>query len=101
MLSVLLDLILRTRLLCNAWMNLSGFLQTGVRLLHLRLVCQGGGGLEEVRALELCYKNDPGHCCLAKAAPAKQKTDDRRGGWWGGLNGWLVFVLLFCVCVYP
>lgn len=35
------------------------------------------------------------------SASETQNRWQKEGGQWGGLNGWLVFVLLFCVCVYP
>lgn len=72
----------------NISMRLNESSLTGACLFHLRGVCaRGGWGLEKVRVLELCRRACPGCCCLAKRAPAKQKTDDRETG---KLKGWLV-----------
>lgn len=72
----------------NISMRLNESSLTGACLFHLRGVCaRGGWGLETVRVLELCRRACPGCCCLAKRAPAKQKTDDRETG---KLKGWLV-----------
>lgn len=58
----------------------------------------GDGGLEKVRVLELCRRARPGCCCLAKTAPAKQKTDD---GERGKPKSWLVCSFWSVFCVYP
>lgn len=81
------------RLVCGRdWMNP----HRQVHVCSTSRVAVLGEGLEKVRVLELCRKACPGCCCLAKTAPAKQKTDDRERGSW---NTGLSVPSVLCLCL--